>query len=305
MQRGLGPTDRDAVLSFLRGVDALDGDTLDDHLQADLQSTDDSADATPFTAAVAHDHSGRVVGYAQASLANGGHVVDSVVWPRDTDVSELLREQLLRSLLAELPSRSSVTWWTHESARSTDLARSLGLVPGRQLLQMRRPLPIEHTTDVVVRPFAPDHDEAEWLAVNNAAFAWHGEQGGWDLHRLHRRERAPWFRPEGFLLHHVEGRLAGFCWTKLHPAHDHAMVGEIYVIAVHPDFHGRGLGRALTLAGLQWLQQAGATEAMLYVDAANTAAVAMYDHLGFRVAHTNQSYVRTHPDLGATGGSTA
>ena len=47
-----------------------------------------------------------------------------------------------------------------------------------------------------------------------------------------------------------DGRLAGFCWTKVHDDEEPPL-GEIYVIAVDPDFVGRGLGRALTVAGLR------------------------------------------------------
>ena len=57
----------------------------------------------------------------------------------------------------------------------------------------------------------------------------------------------------------------------------------LYVIATDPDFEGRGLGRRLTLAGLDWLAGRGLATGMLYVDAANTRAVRLYEDLGFTV----------------------
>jgi mycothiol synthase len=111
---------------------------------------------------------------------------------------------------------------------------------------------------------------------------------------LQARAREPWFDADGFLLHERDGRLAGFCWTKIHPANAASeALGEIYVIAVDPDFHGLGLGRALTLAGLDWLARKGVGTGMLYVDAANVAAVTMYERLGFAVHHDDQAFVGT------------
>ncbi len=87
--------------------------------------------------------------------------------------------------------------------------------------------------------------------------------------------------------------MAGFCWTKVHEATatGEADVGEIYVIAVDPDFHGRGLGRQLTLAGLDHLARRGITTGMLYVDADNEPAVRLYERLGFSVYCTNAAFV--------------
>jgi mycothiol synthase len=170
----------------------------------------------------------------------------------------------------------------------------VGLRRTRDLLQLRRALPLDgpargDAAAVATRPYVPGVDDEAWLHVNNRAFAWHPEQGGWRPADLAARRAEPWFDAAGFLVHDEDDGLAGFCWTKVH-ADDDPPLGEIFVIAVDPAFRGRGLGRALTLAGLDHLAARGLTVAMLYVEADNAAALTLYRDLGFSVHHRHRWY---------------
>lgn len=156
---------------------------------------------------------------------------------------------------------------------------------------MRRPLPVGIPVAIDVRPFVVGRDEDAWLEVNNRAFAEHPEQGAWNRDAMDEIIAEPWFDPEGFLLHERGGRLAGFCWTKVHPE-ERPPLGEIFVIAVDPDFAGKGLGRDLTLAGLDHLYRRGLSVGMLYVDSTNEAALQLYEDLGFVVDHIHRGYSR-------------
>ncbi len=188
-------------------------------------------------------------------------------------------------------------WWLRGAPNAMhDLARSVGLVEVRRLHQMRRPLPVEAeltggTPPLVTRPFDPARDIDSWLDVNNRAFDFHPDQGGWTGATLRIRMSEPWFDLDDFLVHDGDdGRLDGFCWTKLHQDTT-PHIGEIYVIAAAPERHGTGLGRALVLAGLDHQWQRHATPiGMLYVEADNEPALRLYRRLGFVVHSDDAAY---------------
>jgi mycothiol synthase len=187
--------------------------------------------------------------------------------------------------------------WAHGNlapARAT--AAALGLVVVRELMQMRRPLtglPAVTLSDGVrIRTYSGPADDAELLRVNNAAFEWHPEQGGWTEADIAERRTEPWFDPAGLFMavDDQSDQLLGFHWTKVHSAD----LGEVYVVGVDPAAQGRGLGATLTLIGLHHLaerlgESRDATVA-LYVEADNSAAVNTYRRLGFEVYSVDAAY---------------
>ena len=277
-----------AVEELAAEAEVVDGFRfLSDHLWLDVHHGGTGG----FAAAIARGDNQELLAYAQASAANNARVVESTVAPAHR-AEQALEQQVLEMLLDDVRANGDqqVTWWAHDAGDRHDaLAAALGLSPVRGLYQMRRALPTGVPVNVETRAFDPSRDEEAWLEVNNRAFATHGEQGGWDLATLRQREAEAWFEPDGFRIHERDGRMAAFCWTKLHLDADPPL-GEIYVVAVDPDFQGLGLGRELTVAGLESIHSRGVATAMLFVDAGNTAAVELYRALGFHIHRTDRAY---------------
>nr|WP_040510280.1 mycothiol synthase [Gordonia soli] len=188
---------------------------------------------------------------------------------------------------ASLPGDSARAWAHGDLPGAQALAAALGLERRRELLQLRRPLGADAPlpdlavgAGVTLRTYTGSADDAEILRVNNAAFAWHPEQGGWTQSEIDDRVGSDWFDPGGLFLVVDDAdpqKVLGFHWTKVHDDH----LGEVYIVGVDPAAQGRGLGRLLTLAGVRYLADRGLDEVNLYVEGDNTAALATYERLGF------------------------
>jgi len=155
----------------------------------------------------------------------------------------------------------------------------------RHILKLHRSLldplpPIANGFEIST--FVPSLQKEEWLALNNKIFAKHPDQGNWVMADLENRMNEPWFDLDGFFIALQNRKLVGFCWTKIH--HDFVNqdpIGEIYVVGVDPENKKIGLGKALTVTGLDYLAKKSLKQSMLYVDADNGPALAMYQGLGF------------------------
>ncbi len=230
-----------------------------------------------------------LAGVAVVVLDGGEGVLEIAVHPhyRNEGVGSMLVDKLVA-----VRGLKGIKAWSHgDHEAAADLAASYGYRAIRELWRMRLvrhapdPAPASLATPdgVVLRNFVPQQDEAAWLAANAAAFAHHPEQGALTLDDLRARMDEPWFDPDGFFLAvDGAGSILGFHWTKVHPGRaGQSPMGEVYVVGVTPAAQGRGLGKVLTIQGIDYLRARGLRAIMLYVDADNEPAVALYRKLGF------------------------
>ncbi|MCG7210319.1 MULTISPECIES: mycothiol synthase [Streptomyces] len=284
----LAPDQAEAVLGLLADAARADGQQPVSE-QGRLQIGGGARDGVSHLLLTA---GGELVGYAQLEDTD----------PVEAPAAELVVHPSYRghghgralgsALLAATGKRLRV--WAHGGhSAARHLAQVLGLTLFRELRQLRRPLTDLDLPDpklpegVTVRAFVPGKDDAAWLALNAAAFAHHPEQGSLTQRDLDDRKAQPWFDPAGFFLAERGDELLGFHWTKVH---EEERLGEVYVLGVAPAAQGGGLGKSLTTVGLRHLADRGLPTAMLYVDADNKSAVAVYERLGFTTHETDLMY---------------
>jgi mycothiol synthase len=257
-------------------------------------------------AAAAEDGTEPVDEAAVMALAHHG-LRGHAVWAHDDDGFALLRGssldlavapqargrgaggELAAAALQEAPG--DVTAWSHaDHPAAAALARRFGFAATRRLWVMARDAAaaeVPEVEGVTIRGYR-DSDADEVLRVNAAAFAHHPEQGSMDATNLAARMAEPWFDPAGLLVADSGDGLLAFHWTKQHDA-EH---GEVYVVAVDPAAQGRGLGKAVTAAGLAHLASRGVRRIILYVESDNDPAIATYSGLGFAHTSTHVQYTR-------------
>jgi mycothiol synthase len=310
----LPPEQAAAVLDLVQRAAEEDGvSPLSEHVMLHLRYGGD-----PRARNVLLWHDGELAGY--------GHLdpTDPVEGPAGEMVIHPVARRhglglMLGRALSDEAGSAGLRLWAHgDLPGAARLASAAGFSRSRALWQMRRSLQArigkpQLADGITVRTFRVGQDEDAWVSLNQRAFARHPEQGAWTRADLDMREREPWFDPDGFFLAERDGALVGFHWTKIHggneelgkpmagaagPAatgHGHEAIGEVYVVGVDPSERGNGLGRALTLIGLRYLRGRGQSQVMLYVDETNTAAIGLYESLGFTHWDTDVMFSRGAP----------
>ncbi|MET4621408.1 mycothiol synthase [Arthrobacter sp. 2762] len=266
------------TLVMLRGVDAGDHSVL----SLALYAPDEDSDP-----ATGEDLAGIAVVVEAPGPSGTTGVLELAVHP--TYRNQGVAGRLLEALEGKRGFDGLSAWSHGNHEAAAELATRFGYGPVRELWKMRLMTSTSALPDVglpdgiSLRAFVPGQDEDAWLAANRAAFSHHPEQGSMTRADLEARKAEDWFDPAGFLLAvNDAGELLGFHWTKVHPRQGpHPAIGEVYVVGVTPEAQGLGLGKALTVAGIRYLQDKDLHAVMLYVDADNRAAVSLYQKLGF------------------------
>lgn len=223
-----------------------------------------------------------VVGYAQWQPGNATGQL--VVHPHHR------RHGIGTALLEALRTHTTTRVWAFGTLpQAQRFAAARGLRPVRGLTMMERVLADEPAPivpeGITLRGYT-DADADAFLAVNAAAFVHHPEQGHFSAADLAARQAEDWWEPEGLILAVEDDAVRGFHWTKRHDT----TTGEVYVLGVSPSAAGRGLGTVLLQAGLSRLAHGGAHRVILYVEADNEPALALYQRAGFTTVHTDTLY---------------
>jgi mycothiol synthase len=284
--RMLGGDDAvDDVVAFLERREEAAGTPLVDeseHIRLDRLAAPGGDDDLPehWCPLVAVIDDGPV-GYAGFHAPGGGDVDVDVVADPGPVLSALVDTVTELARLHDAEGRLRIWTRAAEDATQTQL-EDLGLRPQRRLLILARDLDMppaepDPPGGVILRRYEGDLDDDAVVALLRTAYEGTAD-GGWDLETFRERRGRDWFRAEDLII--AEGRHAdvvGIHWMKRRDGR----VGEVHNLAVDPEAQGLGLGRALLRAGLRHLWRLGCREVLLWVDAANEAAVDLYRSEGF------------------------
>ena len=284
----LSKSQQEGVLALIKAAHDFDGTPpIAEHVLLHLRHGGDKSDSH-----LVIEENNQVIAYAHLDATDlvAGPSVEAVVHPNHR--SKGLGSSILKEAIKVCGDKTRI--WSHgDLPAAKAIAASLNLERLWSNLLMSKPLgeiqPV--ISKYPIRTFISDFDNQAFLSLNNKVFANYPDQGGWGEDDLKVRLNESWFDEKGFFIAEDKGELIGFCWTKIHGAHTHShngeddhgheALGEIYVLAVNPDYKGQGVGRDLTITGLNYLKYQGLNNVMLYVGVENKPAFNLYKSLGF------------------------
>ena len=303
-----GPEDFPGMVPVALASGTADGqermDTVDGMAEAYATKL---VNCDPFQDMVIAEVDGRIVGYVR------GHWEDDVPGTRvylSTGflAPEWRRRGIGRAMLAWVETRLRAVASTHPSGLdryfmatadhfavgTAALLREAGYLPWREFLNLTRSLaePIPEAPlppDLALRPVRPEDLPAIWASVHESPEdEWPYDpptEDGYQAWLADETRFQPGLWPIAWDL--ASGEVAGHALPFIDEAENKAfdrLRGYAEGIGVSRAWRRRGLGRALVLASLRVLREAGMTEAALAADGSSAHDVArFYESCGFQV----------------------
>jgi len=213
----------------------------------------------------------------------------SLLGSAETEALECWAEARLTDMVKADGGTGIETDWIAESdsARIESLTRRGYQAGGYSLNYFTRsladsipapPLPDGYT----IRPSAGEGEAAERARASHSAFRSKWE---WDKYMERRLSfmRSPVYENDRDMVVAAPGeRIASFCIYWLDEVN---RIGLFEPVGTHPEFQGRGLGKALMSETLRRMKARGMESAMVCAETANPAANRLYESAGFKKQH--------------------
>jgi len=186
-----------------------------------------------------------------------------------------------------------------DNAVAKSVLSRLGFSLARRFLELKLDMPNVHWPDINQATLECRHlqadEEVKLTQIQNLTFAGHWGYNPNTVEEITYKTKLSDFSPEDVILACDGDKIGGFCWTRVvfeRGSDSGEREGQIYMIGVAPDYRGKGVGKKLLLAGLNYLKSKGLKIAVLFADSENEAACALYKSIGFRVRASSLWYER-------------
>jgi mycothiol synthase len=251
------------------------------------------------------DEHDQLVGFAQLWAVEDTADNDGFVWFKvhPAHRTGLIEPQMFAWAEQQLRERRRTK--LRVSARDVETERQAlieqhGFMPVRYFLRMHRAL-----NEPIPAPIFPEgytlrdgnHDPQAWAELYNESFVDHFNFHPHDAEFVRHWQHDPDYRPELNLVAVApDGTLAAFAWCHISVEQNKRTgrrEGSVGLLGTRRGHRRIGLGRAMLLAGMQRLREAGMANATLGVDASSpTGATVLYESAGFATFYSRTLYSR-------------